>query len=252
MATMEVIQTVVGGLFVLTMASVGCRLLFLARRSRALPELLLGSALILGASIGGPLQGAGLSVKQEFGPEVAGWLLLIGKPFSMVGFLFQGAFVWRVFRPEQWRAGGLVVALLFFELASFWGFARHGTFASGEIPFLWFCVELAGRVGVSCWLGFEAYRYHGLMKRRLSLGLADPVVANRFLLWSLAAIFSIAVLITSVPPIFLDRFQHQTLLNVDLFFFGAAGVTTSALYWLTFLPPAAYRRRLQNAAEAQR
>jgi hypothetical protein len=145
-----------------------------------------------------------------------------------------------------------VAALLVCELVAFWGFAMHGTFASGELPPLWFCVELAGRVGISCWLVLEAYRYHGLMKRRLALGLADPVVANRFLLWFLAGISSIAVLFTSVAPIFLDPVRHETLLMTGLLLFGAAGTITSALYWLTFFPPAAYQRRLQRAAEARR
>ena len=36
------------------------------------------------------------------------------------------------------------------------------------------------------WGGFEALRYFFLLRRRQALGLADPVVTNRFLLWAIA------------------------------------------------------------------
>jgi hypothetical protein len=249
MATLDVVQAVAGSLYLLTVTVVGCRLLFLAYRSRALPELLLGASLVLGGTLGGPMEAAGLSAGLEFGPQLAGRLLLIGMLFGMTGFLCQGLFIWRVFRPGERWAGTLVGVLLVCLLAAMCGFATRGAFTTAEIPIPWFCLALAGRVCTSCWLAFEGFHYYGLMKRRLSLGLADPVVTNRFLLWAVAGVSGVVLLLTAVPPVFLDPLKHKPLLILDLFIFSAAGMISSVLYWLTFFPTAAYRRRLCRAAE---
>jgi hypothetical protein len=84
MDAIDAIQAAAGGLFLLTATVVGCRLLLLARRSRALPELLLGAGLLVGGTIGGPLEAAGLSARPELGPDLTGRLLLIGKLFGVV------------------------------------------------------------------------------------------------------------------------------------------------------------------------
>jgi hypothetical protein len=244
------IQALGGSLYLLTAVIVGCRLLLLALRSRALPELLLGAGLVLGGVIGGPLEAAGLGTKGEIGPEMAGRLLLIGKLFGVVALACQLGFIWRVFRPHERWAAGLAGALLAFSLAGLWGHAVNGSFASAEISVFWFCVELVGRLGAPCWLVFEGYRYYRLMSRRLRLGLADPVVTNRFLLWTLAGVCAIAMFLTSVPPIFLDPDRDVLVLVADLLAFSACGVGVSVLYFLTFFPPVAYRRRLHKAAEA--
>ena len=244
------VQAVAGGLYLLVVTVVGCRLLLLARRSRALPELLLGLGLLLGGTLGGPLEAAGLSSKAELGPELAGRLLLIGKLFGVVVLACHLAFIWRVFRPQERWGAGLAGALLACSLTGFWGFAMNGAFTSAEIPVLWFFVDLTARVGASIWLIFEGYHYYRLMNRRLRLGLADPVVTNRFLLWTLAGVCVTAMFLTAVPPIFLDPVRDAQFLVLDLLAFSAAGVGVSVLYSLTFFPPAAYRRRLQEAAEA--
>jgi hypothetical protein len=88
------------------------------------------------------------------------------------------------------------------------------------------------------------------MSRRLRLGLADPVVTNRFLLWTLAGVCAIGMFLTSIPPIFLDPQRDVLVLVLDLLAFSACGAGVSVLYFLTFFPPAAYRRRLREIAEA--
>jgi hypothetical protein len=252
MDAIAAIPAAAGILYMLTATIVGCRLLLLAHRSRALPELMLGLGLLLGGTLGGPLEAAGLSTRGEFGPEMAGRLLLIGKLFGVVAIACHLLFIWRVFRPQERWGAALAGTLFACSLAGPWGYAVNGTFASAEIPILWFCVDLAGRAGASCWLVFEGAHYYGLMRRRLRLGLADPVVTNRFLLWTLAGVFSIVVILTSVPPIILDPDQNALLLVLDLLAFSAGGLGVSVLYFLTFFPPVAYRRRLHRAAEALR
>jgi hypothetical protein len=41
------------------------------------------------------------------------------------------------------------------------------------------------------WVSVESFRYYAMLRRRLRLGLTDPVLTNRFLLWAIwaAAVF---------------------------------------------------------------
>jgi hypothetical protein len=75
-------------------------------------------------------------------------------------------------------------------------------------------------------------------------------VTNRFLLWTVAGCASIVLLLTAVPPAFLDPERYELVLFADLLVFSVAGVAVSALYFLTFLPPEAYRRRFQGKSSA--
>ena len=89
-----------------------------------------------------------------------------------------------------------------------------------------------------------------MMKRRLRLGLAEPLVTNRFLLWTMSGCVSIVMLFTAVPPMFLDPATDPSLLTLDLIVFSIAGVGVSTLYFLTFLPPERYRRWIRTTSEA--
>jgi hypothetical protein len=112
-------------------------------------------------------------------------------------------------------------------------------------------VEFTARVTGPIWLMIEGIQYHRMMRKRVRLGLADPLVANRFLLWAIAGGFSIVILSTSLPPIFLDPVEWALLLQFDLLLFGVGGVGAAAFYWLTFFPPGTYRRWICARASAR-
>jgi hypothetical protein len=251
MNVLDAVQAVAGGLYLVVITVVGVRLLLLARRTRELPELLLGGSFILGGTIGSVVEAGGMSASNLAEPAIAGSMLLVGKLFGVLGFTCQALFIRRVFRPSEGWAVALVLALLAVMGIALAGFARHGTFDGSGMPHGFFFLELAARVAFPLWLCIESARYASLMARRLRLGLADPVVANRFVLWSWMGGLSIVLLLTSVPPLLLDRVSHATWLVGDTFVLGVVGVTLSATNWLAFFPPAAYRRRLlAHAARA--
>jgi hypothetical protein len=168
----------------------------------------------------------------------------------MAALACHALFIRHVFRPRERWAAMLVCAVVACLLIGLVGAAASGAFATAEMPHHWFWLDLVARLTASGWLLLEAVRYYGLMKRRLRFGLADPVVANRFFLFSIAGVCSLALLLTSVPPALLDPERYSLLLTMDLVAFSATGVGVSVLYLLTFLPPAAYLRRVRAAAEA--
>ncbi len=249
MGILEAVQALGGGLFFVMSTVVGMRLLFLAHRNRGLPELLLGLSFLLAGSIGAILEVVAITASGQLQPAQVGTLLMFGKLFGVAGLTCSILFIGWVFRRhERWAvvpAAG-VIALAFVGFA---GMAAAGTFSSGVNAAPWYWLELAARVGSPIWLGLEAGRYYLRMKRRTRLGLADPVVTDRFLLWTFAASFGFVLIATSIPPLVLERAHPVTM--AALVVFGFAGAAATVCYWLAFFPPEAYRRRIRARAAAQ-
>ncbi|MAE94064.1 MAG: hypothetical protein CL910_05335 [Deltaproteobacteria bacterium] len=250
MGGVELLQAVSGGLYLLAISVVGFRLLALAKRNRALPELYLGLSLVLGGCLGASLEAGAMVAAETLETAPLGMMMAVGKAFGLLGQGIQAVFVWRVFRPNARWALGLVALLWFVNLSTYAAFGFSGTFVTGAIPHGLFLVEFLARISASIWLTIEAFRYYRLMRRRRDLGLADAIVTNRFLLWSLAGLSALVMLSTSVPPVFFADSENPLML-LDLVVFSAAGIVTSFLYLLTFFPPPAYRRWLVGSEEGR-
>lgn len=164
---------------------VGIKLLMLARRTRQLPELTVGIGFVLVAFLGYPLGLAALGLE---GP-VARVAFCVGTVAASVGSMSIYVFTWRVFRPEEPWARALAGAGMLGLAAVAVGSVVEGMHAERVTdPYL---VHRQILVGVSyAWTAAESLRYWGLLRRRLVLGLADPLVANRFLLWALSGLFA--------------------------------------------------------------
>jgi len=242
MQRVMLLQSVSGALYMLIITVVAIRLLMLARRNRGLPELLLGSSLLLGGTFGASLEAGGMAiVATAEDVSVIGKMLLAGKLFGLVALACQGLFIWKVFRPEATWAPAMVGLMFAFSATGFVGFWLHGTFTTAQIPMTWFWIELLGRSMGSLWLVFEAVRYYRLMRKRMQLGLADPVVCNRFLLWAVGGCCGIAMMLTAVPPVISPNSAHP-LMVWDIMAFSAAGIGFCIAYSLVFFPPASYLR----------
>ncbi len=249
MGILEAVQALGGGLFFVTSAVVAIRLLFLARRNRGLPELLLGLSFLLGGTIGSFTEVAGIAAETQLQPAQVGTLLMLGKLFGIAGLACSVFFIAWVFRRHERWAIAPATAVIAASLVAFGGMAAAGTFSSGVSSAPWFWIEFAARLGSPCWLGLEAGRYYLRMKRRMRLGLADPVVTDRFLLWTFAASFSFLMLTTSISPVLLGR-THPVAMAA-LLVFSFTGAAAAASYWLAFFPPEAYRRLVRARATAE-
>lgn len=100
-------------------------------------------------------------------------------------------FTWKTFRPDQPLVGLAVGAGLAALGLGFLLEARTDGFALVLFPGPAHWLGWAGRTFVMLWVSVESFRYWILLRRRLRLGLADPVVTNRFFLWAVwaAAVF---------------------------------------------------------------
>jgi hypothetical protein len=240
-------QSVSGTIYLLTITVIGIRLLRLAHRNRGLPELMLGISLLIGGTFGATLEAGGLALATTIEPHVVGMLLLVGKLCGLVALICQGVFIWKVFRPNAAWAPAMIGLCVALSATAIVGFGFSGTFATGRVPMLWFWIELAARTAGSVWLVYEAIRYYGRMRRRLRLGLADPVVCNRFLLWAIAGLCGISMMLTAVPPVLYPTTTNW-LMVWDIALFSAFGIGFCTAYALVFFPPAFYRRWVTGSA----
>jgi hypothetical protein len=231
---------------------VGGRLLLLARRTRGAPEFCIGMGFYLNAVFGHPLM-AGSGFGGARVSEVNLPLFALGSLLVGIGMMFLYAFTWRVFRPhEAWARWGIALAFLGLVAQSAgmtYALASAGADASPhEVTAGWATVEHA-LVGLCLgWTGLESLLFHLRMRRRLALGLAEPVVTNRFLLW---AIFGIATFLVLVVNMTYHIAGVSTLTDpvCQLVTILGALLASGAMY-LAFLPPAVYLRWIESRARA--
>ncbi len=243
---LNVIAIISVALFSLTALAIGAHLIVLSARTRKAPELLLGLSFIL-ALIGNVIIVGVIDsryVEEPGGPNLA----RLGTVFLASGFAFMAAFNARVFRPGVNWAIGLAWLLgggLFVVETVTWA-AIEGM----EGYYALFGVKFGLRIAIYVWSAAEAFRYYRLMIIRMRHGLADAVLANRFLLWGIASCLALLVVAAfDVADILGFRTPEGDLLETIGSLIGAPA---TALVWLTFFPPAAYRRYILGRFRASK
>jgi hypothetical protein len=233
--------------FVVVSAVVGVRLLWLARRTRALPELALGLAFFAVGAVGYPV---GLLAILPSMPELpARALFTLANLATGVGSAAVFVFTRSVFRPEaRWAQGLVLSASVVLAVQVAFGVERAltaspTTFAEADLGF---SVRQAVTALSYGWTAIEALRYRGLLVRRLALGLAEVVVVNRFLLWAIAG--AGAFMGSSVMSAVSLRGATPWEDPVALLAVGLGGFVAAVCAGLAFLPPRAYRGWLERRA----
>jgi hypothetical protein len=245
------VQTLAGlAIATLVVASivVGIRLLALHRRSGEAPELLLGLLLLLAVGIGYPLK----IVSEQVDVATARPLLAVSALSVALGFTCLLAFTWGVFRPHSgWARAVTAMGSLSLLGTGLWD-ALESTF--GAVPNLasdvtpQSLIHAVTVIAAYLWTAWEALRYRGMLSRRVQLGMADPVVSNRLLLWGLMSlIVSAGILLNVVAGI-----RGVNIVESPAILLGssATGISQTVLLVLVFAPPRAYRDWVRGHAPA--
>jgi hypothetical protein len=232
------------GIYTLMSAFVGARLIRRALPSRAVPELLMGTAYLSAPGFGYPLAVIGSSFETH---AVGLAMLCVGQGLIVFGcscFFFFNA---RVFRPKSMLApagaavGSILFALSALEISR--GHIALGHDALGLVSVRAASVTMLGVLGLAyAWTAFEGFRHNRMMRRRARVGLGDPVVANRFLLWAIAG--SLQVLADAVSAWALHGGADITTDLGSVLATSLVGIVNSALLVLIFIPPPRYTRWL--------
>jgi len=229
--------------FFLVALVVGVRLLLLARQTRRLPELCIGLGVL---GIGPVGFGATVAAAQAAhgAPGPASALMVFGSVGLAVGVCAKLVFNWRVYHPSRPGLRGLIVLAVLAQVAMLVDQARQGFPPVMHVDWA-FYLRTALLVGALLWGSAEALRYWGKMRRRVRIGLADPVVTNRFLLWGVGAfaagfgalVGNVVQIVTGTPT---------TEIPWVLAGSSAHGFVAAVAMWLAFVPPAAYTRMIAD------
>lgn len=229
---------------------VSARLIRLSFRSGQAPERLMGLGILGTAVLGYAFMMVGLIAGRSAAdggepsaPFVA--ITALGWIFHNVGVLCMLRFIIVVFRPDDRVAKAVAVVMSIVLWLGWLGYAWQGNMATGlpDGPY-WIAFTVIGSYPL--WNAAESFRYHRLMRRRLALGLADPLVTDRFRLWALASLCAAAsIWIVNLPSLLgvePGSRRAEELMAICMLFTSAFGIATVSIYWLTFLPPRWYRR----------
>jgi hypothetical protein len=231
------------GCLIVTCAVVGIRLLGLGLPGRRLPELALAATYLLFGAIGYPLGAAARAWAAEGVPHAGAWLAaaLAIQNFGIAGVYF---FVGRVFRPDGngtplAACGALILGVSWVGHAFDPGF--EGALSRG----LWYYLGLGTRGAAFVWGAAEAFSYWALLRRRVAIGLADPVVANRMWLWGTSSAWIALAFAFFTAGTLSSGGVNATPIVLSL---SGCGIAAAAAMMLAFFPPERYRRWLIAAA----
>jgi hypothetical protein len=246
--------------------AIGLRL-FRRREGGFGPECWLGSFFLFAAFLG-----AGLNISVYAGladpslaltPRHGSFVLAVSTFTYCVGTIGLHVFTWITFRRDSARARSAAVAGSLLVVAAACTQALTEGFAVTVFPGLAYWGFYVARVAPYYWLAAESLHYYAAARRRLRLGLSDPLVTNRFLLLGLWAIswaamgFSdlvargVYVMVTgSTGEVQLDTAGPIILVTITITSaFGALAAVTLAL---SFFPTRAYRRFVESRADSRR
>ncbi|HEY5657715.1 MAG TPA: hypothetical protein VIY27_07980 [Myxococcota bacterium] len=150
------------------------------------------------------------------------------------------AFTRLVFRPESRGARGVVwvtASLIFVGLIG--GFAA-GDWMGNRSDHVWLWVEMFALMVAYAWTLIESSLYYSRMRRRVGHGLADPVLANRFLLWASYGAASVATTLVWMFGALVVAQGGRYPFALDAIMVGFTLVSALSL-WLAFFPPLVYR-----------
>lgn len=251
--TVGIVAGLAQGLYLTAAFVLSGHLLARARRKGDLAPLLLGLQLLLSMGFGYLLCAAGSSLAlltKDPSPRLVAGLLGSGNAASMLGLFAALLFNWRVFSPGErwplWLGGGFLAAMG----AGWLGSAASGAFETGSYANGWFLLLNAAMLAINLWVGIEPLVYHAKLRKRVRLGLAEPLIVDRFLLWGIGSLARAALIVMGPIGAWLlpglDEEGRAAFTTASLALAGALGLTTTVAYWLTFNPTAAYARWVER------
>lgn len=228
---------------------VGVRLLAQWGRSRELPELLLGVGVLGIGPVGfGLVMLAAAAGARD--PEAPSWIAGLSAIAVAGGASAKAVFNWKIYHPRSRAVAALAfgaIALLAVAIAGdavTTGFAPAAWTKPG-----WMLVRQCVQIGVLLWGAAEALFWWRRMSRRVRIGIGDPLVANRFLLWAMGAgAAGTGSLVGMVVGLFYGRPMNELpslTLMMSIF-----GMVSAVSLWLAFAAPDSYKRWVRASVRA--
>jgi len=238
-------QQIITALFIAEVCYVfvGLDLIRRARETRGLPELFLGLAFVFN----------GLSYLFADLPSIIhndailNQFSYIGRIFAALCALTIAAFTWRVFRAEAawakwgfWTVGALLVlGLTVSALEGDWEGAYPLTYKG-----FWF--EWLGGFTPFVWFAAESLLAYSRSRRRVRIGIGDPIVSNRFFLIGLYGTLGASTYLLYLW-MYIGYELHGTWSEPLGAFVGIVEIISLAALWVSFAAPTFYRRWIDKS-----
>jgi hypothetical protein len=212
------------------------------------PELLLGLHLLFAIGVGSlclSIATTSAYLPGLLSPPVFDGLTIGGNLSTLFGLMAALWFNYRVFHDGQRVArvvAGLVSVLMWlgFALYAYNGGMRQGDlYGQASWPYV------ATMVIADAWLVGDALRFRAQLRRRLALGLADPLVVDRLLLWSVASFARIGLVVMApLTSVLVGGTSDLRISLVPGLLCASSAMIFAATIslWLMLAPTEAYRR----------
>lgn len=224
----------------------GARLLLASRKTRELADWAMGLAYFFGGGLGW----AAYLVSQTPSLKATAFGAMLERSslfFLVLGVSAMTLAIWRLFRPDQ-RWAALLVGLLTISMGV--EVIHNCILTATAFPKandVWYWPGAMARNVAFIWLPYEAFRYHGMLRRRLPLGLTTPRVVNQMFLWGFAGATTLVVQAVAVTASVLGV-EHRYGVALALVF-AVSGMLGGGAIWLAFFPPAFYVRFVERGAD---
>ena len=221
----------------------GTRLLMLSSRTGEGPERLLGAMFLLtGTSF--LLYDLPIILDNE-----SLWtpLSFAGRVTYLPAPVLLAVFTHRVFRPEGAWCAWMVYGCAILMAAGVSGSVWSGDLEGFSVSSPWFWAEWTGITVPYAWAGAEALAHHRRARRRMRLGLCEPVTCNRYLLWGFFGAAQVLVCAAAVPSYAVYENEGAFAAKWDTLI-SAGEIFSLALIGLIFFSPAFYRRWINGNA----
>lgn len=241
----ELLGMLGGGAFTVVSFVIGLRLLGLALRTRQLPELLIGTSMLFLAGLGYPLSAVAREAVTL--PHVA--RAAIGATAGLLGaagLWANTAFTFVLFRRQLLAARAAVFGVSLFCVGLLAVQTGTGDWALGTQFWGWLSFGVTLSYG---WCFLECGHYYRLLRRRLRIGLADPVVTDRFGLY--AAATGMAVATNTIGQLYWWRGVEMLTDELGALLLVVLGSGSTVLMCLAFIPPRAYLERVRTRSAAR-
>jgi hypothetical protein len=235
---------------------IGVRLMRLARTSGQRPEWLLGLGLQLTACWGYGVMIASIVVRQRMGAlehPVGMAITGLGWVAHNIGVMCMLGFVVLVFRQKETWSRVLAAVMATLLWVGWILFAMQGGLIDAT-PKGAYWIAFAANGTYPLWISVESFSYWRKMRRRQTLGLAEPLLVDRFRVWGISSLSAAAAIWSTNLPVWLDQpvgaIDASPVTTFSMLVTAAFGIFTVCGYWLTFFPPTWYRLRIERAAAA--
>jgi len=175
---------------------------------------------------------------------------VIARILTAVGSVFLAFFTRLVFREDavwaKWAALGCALLVTVGISISFFEGDWEGYRPLSSVGF-W--IEWTALMAPGIWVTIEGFVNYRSASKRMALGLCDPLVANRFLIWGFFGIGMMGAMVVVIPMNIEYELSGAFSVWADATGGGIEMFTISTV-WLAFYPPAVYRSWVGRRAVA--